>query len=196
MVLTALFFALPYRWRATVGADTRVLPAMIVCAVGSVACSLPLRRPRLAMLLLVAAVAVRGGSVAHAWHAADDQLHGMLGSIECLPPETRLLPIPLVAGPAKERPQRHFPAHAVVLRRAFVPTLFSAPDQQPLRLTMAHPEPWSVDEGILRVEEEVAREAYDFVWICNPDRLETRLPGAWERIYARDDIEVWRIARP
>jgi hypothetical protein len=51
-----------------------------------------------------------------------------------------------------------------------------------------------VDGGVLRVEEAVAREAYDFAWICNPDGLETRLPAAWERIYARDDIEVWRIA--
>jgi hypothetical protein len=131
--------------------------------------------------------------VAHAWHGADDRLHGMLPSLECLPAECRLLPIAIGPGLEKERPEWHFAAHAVVLRRAFVPTLFAAPDQQPLRLTIDHPVPWRVEHGVLQVEPEAARAAYDFAWICNPDRIATRIPEAWERIYAKDDVEVWRI---
>jgi hypothetical protein len=194
-VLLALYAALPHRWGMTSAADTRVLPAAMVSLLGWL-CSLPLRRPRLGLLLVLAAVLVRSGSVAHAWQGMDRRLQAAARSFECLPPECRLLPAPLVPPLSKDHPEWHFACEAVVERRAFVPTLFAYVDQQPLRLTKERSQPWSVRDGVFTVDEEAARRAYDYLWVCNSEGIELRIPPGFERVYALGDVTVWRIAAP
>lgn len=191
--LAGLYFLLPRNWRETASVDTRVLPVAMVCLLGWLASTLPLRYPRLGLLLLLLAVVTRTGSIAHAWHGLHGRLEALAPSLDAIPEGSRVLPITLVPGPAKEHPEWHYAAHAVTRRRAFVPTLFAYADQQPLRLTREFEDAWSLAAGTLHVDEGRAREGYDYVWLCNPGGISAPLPAGFERVYSNAGTEVWRI---
>ena len=110
-----------------------------------------------------------------------------------LTPQCRLLPLMLIPERSKAYPEQHFPCWAVVSHRALVPTLFAYHDQQPLRLHVSGPLPVKRTERGWEFEEAKVREAYDFVWIVNRRNESVVVPASFERMFAAENLELYRV---
>jgi hypothetical protein len=79
-----------------------------------------------------------------------------------------------------------------------VPTLFSAADQQPLAIR----EPFRdcvvaytliVGPKARLPEVELLRRCYDFVWMFHPNGPPPSMPEAFELVFSREAVSVWRV---
>lgn len=136
--LFLLYWALPDRLMTSQNADWRLLlPAALVLA-GAAAD--PFRSPRAMVTLAAAAIAVNLGAAylaQAAWRAGDSLRRDLAAVLAELPEEQVLSPYPS-ARTIREGflpPSAfHAAAYAVIWRRAFVPSVFAHPGQQPIAL--------------------------------------------------------------
>lgn len=195
--LAALYILLPFQLGSTSEADTRVLPALLVVGLAAVG-SAPLRRPRLAAVLLAACLLLRFGSILHAWDRLCNRLDADARSFALFAPGDRVLPVMLLPERSKNYPEYHFAAWAVPGRGAFLPTLFSQPDQQPLRIVPPYAFAAGLPKGCngpdaCTLKEGPLRERYDYVWLCNPAGKPVRAPWSFPLVYSEGTVTVWRV---
>lgn len=195
--LILAYVVLPFQLGSTSDTDSRLLPALLVCAIGWLG-GWPIRRFRLALGLLALGIVLRYGSVILAWNQMRDRLDDASASFASLEPGSRVVPVVLVPEISKNWPEGHYVCWSVVHQRTFVPILFSAADQQPLVIR----EPYrSRSEEYLRLVGPEARlpavqslrEDYDFVWVFNPFEKALPMPESFQRVYQSGAVSVWRI---
>jgi hypothetical protein len=196
-VLLVLFLVLPGQMGLASDLDARLLPAILVCLVGTLGFVTP-RFFRVAALLLAVCLVLRCGSVASAWNQLSAQLEGHAAGFAVLERHSRVLPIALLPELSPRYPGVHFVCWAVIEKEVFVPVLFCLPDQHMLRIAPGYLTAsesfddfyfWDEYEG----DEEKIRGRYDYLWLYNPLGKRARVPPSFTRIYSRDGVEVWRI---
>ncbi|MCI0681476.1 MAG: hypothetical protein L0Y71_05175 [Gemmataceae bacterium] len=191
ILLTALYVAIPFQLGGTSDTDSRLLPAMLVCALAWLG-SQPLRRVGLGLTFLAICFVIRQGSIIRAWHEHSRRLDVHAKAFDHLKLNSRVLPLVLVPQ-SKDYPEIHFPCWAVVEHRAFVPTLFAFRDQQPLRIVPPVPVATTRTDAGWQLDEPLVRQLYDFVWIYNPDNATVLVPASFELTFAADGLELWRV---
>jgi hypothetical protein len=185
-ILFILALVLPFRLGTTSDADSRPLPAMLVCVVALVA-FLPLRRPTLGLAILTVCLLLRYGSVLMAWHRFDAPLALQARAFAVLEPGRRVLPVLLAPTGSKENVEQHFLAWAVVERNVYLPTLFAYRGQQPLILHgPPRVKPGEIDEASLRGK-------YDYVWVLNLQGKDVHLPPSCASVFHEGPLEVWQV---
>jgi len=191
VLLGGLYIAIPFQLGDISDIDSRLLPAILVIALAAVS-SLPVRRFRWGVILLVLCLLVRQGSIAVAWHEQSRRLQAHAHAFDSLETHSRMLPLVLVPQLSKDYPETHFVCWAVVTHRAFVPTLFAYRDQPlqlhaPARLpAMKSGDGWEFDEAKVR-------ESYDFVWIYNPGNVAVAMPSSFVMVFAAEGLKLWRV---
>ena len=192
------YAALPAEVGGTSGADARMLPALIVCALAWLG-TMPSRWSRLGVALLAAAIVVRAADMFLAWDRLGARLQSEARSFDYIKPNSSVLPLILLSEFSKEHPEMHFASMAVIERHAYVPTLFAEADQQPLRLTgetrlvsrepLLQQMPLSADKRFTLSDPAAA--AYDYLWIYNPEGAALNLPREWERVFIEGSVTLW-----
>ena len=174
-----------------------VLFVLALAAVGAV----PLRRPRLGAVLLAACLLLRFGSILHAWDGLCGRLDAEARSFAVFRPGDRVLPVVLLPKRTKNYPEYHFAAWAAPDRGVFLPTLFTLPDQQPLRIVP----PFAFAAGLPKgcdgpdactLREAPLRDKYDYIWLYNPAGKAVRAPASFAARLLRGADGVARAARP
>ena len=192
--LSAMTLAVPVAWGSTFGADSRLMPALLVCIL-CLGARLQQRQLLLAGGLLAAALLVRYGSVYVEWNKLDLRLQRIAAAFQLFPAGSRIMP---VAGPsagftlAKSYPETGFVSWAIPLRGAYVPTLFAHRDQQPLELKLQLPICARLEDAEIVIDSRFAQAHYDFIWIFNPRRLPVRISPEFTNIFSEEDVTVWR----
>lgn len=192
LVLGVLYLVIPYQLGSTSDTDTRLLPALLVCALALLG-SLPMRRLAPGLGLLAVCLLVRFGAVVYAWDRFAPRLDAHARAFAALEPGGRVLPVVLVPEDSKDYPEKHFLAWAVVSRHIFDPTLFALPDQHTLRITAPRPRCLTVKQGVCEVAETPTRACYDCVWVDNPANRAVRLPPGCDRIFANVPVDPRRV---
>ena len=196
-VLAALYLLLPFQLGSTSDADTRVPPVLFVLALAAVGAA-PLRRPRLGAVLLAACLLLRFGSILHAWDGLCGRLDAEARSFAVFRPGDRVLPVVLLPKRTKNYPEYHFAAWAAPDRGVFLPTLFTLPDQQPLRIVP----PFAFAAGLPKgcdgpdactLREAPLRDKYDYIWLYNPAGKAVRAPASFSRVFSEGALTVWRV---
>jgi hypothetical protein len=190
-LLFGLYLVVPYELGTTSDTDSRLLPALFVCALAWLA-FVPVRWPRLAMALLALCLLVRVGSTWHAWGRMAARGEHYARAFELFPSGGRVLPVVLVPPGARQPIDRHFLCWAVLSRDVFVPTLFVDPGQHPLALNAPTPECVRQGPDGPVLDADCARENYDFLWVYNPYGVPFALSGSCTRVYEADALTVWR----
>jgi hypothetical protein len=190
--LMSLYLLLGAQMGTTADNDSRVLPALLVCAVSLVGV-LPMRRVALGFVLLGVCLVFRYGSVIHLWDTYSRRLEVHEEALARLEPGDRVLPIVLVPDQSPRYPEQHFVCWSVPLRETFVPTLFAHRDQQPLRITVDRPRThFEGPEGVV-LDGIVVSKFYDVVWVDNRTSVPVRVPERFEAIYQRGSLTLWRV---
>jgi hypothetical protein len=198
-IMFAVSYAvLPLQIGATSGADARILPALIVCALAWLG-TMPSRWSWPGLALLGIAIVVRAADMSFAWDRLDARLRGEARSFAYIQRDASVLPLILISEFSKEHPEMHFASMAVIERHAYVPTLFSEADQQPLRLTgetrlvsrepLLRLMPLSADKRFTLSDPAAA--SYDYLWIYNPEDATLTLPHEWERVFIEGRVTLW-----
>lgn len=137
IALIAVYLAMPSRFLSASGIDHRLPIAIALLFVGAsdwsgVAARLRLRIAVAGLALFAVRLAVVGG----VWVHADRLYDSLAAGFDEIPRGARLaVAAPSSGTQAGGAPLLHFPTLAVVLRDAFVPSLFADPAQQPIRFT-------------------------------------------------------------
>jgi hypothetical protein len=195
IVLTIVSLLMPSRIMGIAGVETR-LPCMVALAL-SVAV-LPdfrfsARTAALATGLAVLVVAARSAWIGHIWVDRQPDLASVSRALEHVPAGAAILPLENLPGTAQmaQAPTGrflgnnpifwHYPTLAIMDRHAFVPTLFTAAGQQPVRVLP----PWkniSVVAGPLAPVDKLGdptqgvatylsrwRDCFDYILVVNAD---------------------------
>jgi hypothetical protein len=197
-----LYFILPDKWRSTNDLDSRLLPGLFTCLLAflgsmrippDVFSARGRFGPRISMglALLTACLVLRDASIFGAWQHLDNRLRAEAGAFDLLPVRCKLLPVALIPKMTKEHPEIHFAAWAAAYKEAFVPTLFTMPDQQPLTLNLPARR---VEAQTLEIDDNLAQQ-YDYLWVFNPEGRELSVPPRFERVFAAEYVTMWRIPK-
>jgi hypothetical protein len=196
--LTLLYLVIPFQLSLTSDTDSRILPAILVCALAALVAALPalpltLARVRLASMLLAICLVVRFGSIVYNWNSLERRLQPLADAMAHIEPGSRVLPVLLVPDASKDYPERHFLAWAVPTKNIFYPGLFHYSDQQPL--VFRAPVPVSILKRAngVEVEGEKTRECYDYVCVIRLSDKTVRLPTEFEPVFAADAVTLWRV---
>ena len=190
-VLATFYLVLPFQFRSTTDADSRLLPAVII---GVVAClgTLPLHRLALGAALLALCLVVRYGSIIRAWDRLSDRLAVHAQTFEIIETGSRVLPV-LLNPLNKENPEGNFLCWAVIRKGAFVPQMFASPDQQPLRLTLHSPNSVACGPNGYWINAAQARLCFDYAWVYNPEGRAVHIPEEWRCLYSVNALTLWQI---
>jgi hypothetical protein len=203
---TVAFFVLyavfPSEIGTTDSADSRMLPALVVCALAWLG-TLPVRWSWAGLTLLAGAIAIRTADTSVAWHRLDARLRDEARSFAFIEPDSSVLPLILVSDFSKENPETHFACLAVIERHAYVATLFAYADQQPLQLTgptrlvskpgdpaILQSNPLTSD-GRFMLSDPASVTSYDYLWVYNPVMAKLDLPPEWSRVFAGGRVTLW-----
>lgn len=198
LLLATLYLAFPRAFGSNDSVDTRLLPALLICAVGFMGCW-PARRLGLAVGILAVCVTIRHASIIVAWNGLRDRLDAQGRCFDHLEPGSRVLPLILTDALGKEWPETHFPCLAVVFRQAMVPTVFTHPDQQPLHIRTGEGCAGPVDfEQVVGRDARMPdsgylRENFDYVWLFNPHDKPIEVPVSFEPVCSIGKLTVWRV---
>jgi hypothetical protein len=194
IVLSLLYLLIPLQLGTTSDADSRLLPAILVCALAWIG-TCPPRRFLRALTLLAMCLVVKIGGIAWAWNQLDRRLVEHAHAFELIPPRSRVMP--LVIGPStggsKDFPEDHFAEWLVPLKDVFIPTLLAIPDQQPLVIDPRCKVFVCRTADGIEIDEQRVRECYDFVWLVNPTKAPVRIPAAFEVVFADDWVTLFRV---
>lgn len=135
LALCAVAVLMPSKLLGTWGADLR-LPVVIACIfVGATTLHMKNLRLAVALIAVVGALfAIRAGVVADMWRGYDRQIADFRKTLKVLPKGASLLLAETEWRELETRTYWHVASYAVIDRSAFVPTLFTDPTQQPIRL--------------------------------------------------------------
>jgi hypothetical protein len=137
IALGITYLAMPSHIFGAFGADHRLPLAIALALVASLRWTAASEKIKARLMTGAAALlAVRLGAIMVSWHHSDRIYASLLPVLDALPEGARLA----VAAPpegvhAAVTPLDHVPTLAIIRRDAFVPTLFTFPMQQPIRLT-------------------------------------------------------------
>jgi hypothetical protein len=190
--LAGLYLLIPFQLGTTTDADSRLLPALLVCAL-AVVISLPVRRPALGAALLAVCLGVRFGSIVSNWDRLSERLDSASRSLAVFEPGSRVMPVILIPTNSKEYPEQHFVSWAVISRDIFVPTMLAYRGQQPLAVTIPCGLYLRELPDSCAVDEKQVRQCYDYLWVYNPKGKRLRLPNSFERVFSDDSLTVWRV---
>lgn len=136
LAIGAVYLALPSTLLTGAGADHR-LPLVLFLLLAAATRPLDLSSPRLAFVAsaLLALFVARMAVIEVTWRSAAEVYRQDLALLARLPEGVRLaVAAPSAAIQAGPAPEYHLPVLAIPLRKAFVPTLFAYPSQQPVGL--------------------------------------------------------------
>ena len=190
-VLVVFYLAMPWQWGSTSDADSRVLPALLVCLLAWFG-RMPLKWFGLAVGLLGLALVLHFGDVLISWHRLDSRLSVAEVAFDHIPPGSRIMPVNM-STMSKVDLEPHFVCWAVVLNDSYVPSLFAYRDQQPLELKPSTKIWARMEEGVLEFDEGGTRANYDFVWLYNPQETPARIPPSFTQVFAANGLTLWRV---
>jgi hypothetical protein len=175
----------------SVGADTRLLPAILVAVLASLG-ELPVRRLALCMVLLASCLAVRDGAVIRAWDRLSARLDSHARTFALIERGSRVMPVTIT--PIDYNfPDDQFISWAAVFRDAFVPTLYARRDSHVLRLVSPCGIYVKPAAGGYEFEEGPIRECYDYVWLYDPEQKAVRIPRGWRRLFSANSLSLWQV---
>lgn len=187
--LAVMFLILPKTLGTTESADSRVLPAFLICCLAVVA-DFPMRRLVWGgALALAACLVVRQVEIDRAWNGFTRQFAGWAEGFDYFPDRSRIQPIVIHEPWGPMYPQRAFFAWVVLERDVFVPGLFTMPGQHPLRASGAVSTPGPTCNWELKPDQ---LDGYTHLWVQNQDGIEITLPDTFERVFVREGVEVWK----
>jgi hypothetical protein len=202
VIFLVLYAVLPSEIGTTDSADSRMLPALVVCALAWLG-TLPVRWSWAGLVLLVGSIGARTADASVTWHRTDARLSDEARSFLFIEPGSSVLPLILVKDWSKENPETHFASLAVIERHAYVATLFAFADQQPLRLTgptqlVSKPgdpailgtNPITTD-GRFTLPDPASVNNYDYLWVYNPLAAKLDFPPEWSRVFASERVTLW-----
>jgi hypothetical protein len=137
VALGVSYLAMPTHILSAFAADHRLPLATALTLVASLRWTGTPEKIKARLMTGAAALfALRLGAILVSWHQSDRIYASLLPALDAIPEGGRLA----VASPptgvhAMVTPLDHFPTLAIIRRNAFVPTLFTFPNQQPIRLT-------------------------------------------------------------
>jgi hypothetical protein len=207
MLLTTLaYLTVPTTLYTGSAADRRVPVMLALLLIAGTAPRLwPPRRAVLIGASVAALLLVRWGVVEAAWLHADRVYRADLQVLSQLPEGARLA----VAAPGDAigvtaAPELHLPTLAVVLRHAFVPTVFAYPTQQPMILSgeaaalAARTEPAALWDSLMTGNRAAARAMLDgYGFVLMTDRYPVRPPATACLAFmaGSDRFRLYRIDR-
>jgi hypothetical protein len=197
IALVACYLVLPQQLGTTSPADGRVLPAILICALALLA-DRPVRRPLLGGVLLASSLIVRDVEVDRSWKQLERRLETYAGAFQQLTPRSRVLPVTLMDHWGPKFPERTVLAWAVAEREIFVPDLTVGAGQFLVRSAIpCNPYP-PREAGPEAVDLEGFRslDCYDFLWVLNCNGSKVRVPAQFEVIDTRNQLTVWKRAKP
>jgi hypothetical protein len=202
VIFIFLYAVFPSEIGTTDSADSRMLPAVVVCALAWLG-TLPVRWSWAGLALLAAAIGARTVDASFAWQRLDARLSDEARSLAFVEPGSSVLPLILVTDFSKENPETHFACLAVIERHAYVATLFAFADQQPLQLTgptqlVSKPgDPATLQtnpltgDGRFMLSDPTSVAGYDYLWIYDPVMAKLDLPPEWSRVFASERVTLW-----
>jgi hypothetical protein len=202
VIFFVLYAVLPSKIGTTDSADSRMLPALAVCALACLG-TLPVRWSWAGLALLAGAIGARTTDTSLAWQRMDARLSDEARSLAFIEPGSSVLPLILVTDFSKENPETHFACLAVIERHAYVATLFAFADQQPLQLTgprqlVSKPgDPATLQsnpltsDGRFKLSDPASVTSYDYLWVYNPVTARLDFPPEWSRIFASGRVTLW-----
>lgn len=147
IVLGIAAVLMPSKMFGTWGADLRLPTVMALVFIGSTTLRMENRRLAAGLVALVVVLfTVRMGVIAQSWREFDRQITDFRTTLKMLPEGASILPAETEWRSLATRTYWHLATYAVIDRSAFVPTLFTDPTQQPIRLT---PRYASEDPGLV-----------------------------------------------
>jgi hypothetical protein len=189
-LLTLAYLLLPNDV-VSVGADTRLLPAILVAVIAALG-QLPVRRLAICMLLLAASIAVRDGAVIHAWDRFSVRLDSHEKTFDLIERGSRVMPV-TITPVDYSFPDDQFISWAAVFRDAYIPTLYARRDSHVLRIVSpceVYAEPTA--DGY-EFDEKRIRECYDYVWLYDPEHKAERIPKSWQQLFSENSLTLWRV---
>jgi hypothetical protein len=193
VMLVIAYLVLPHNL-LSVGADSRLLPAILVTVLSALG-KLPVRRVAFAVVVLAACVVLRGGAVVRAWNGISVRLDSYAQAFALIEPGSRVMPV-TPTWVDYNYPDMAFYAWAAVSRDAFIPTLFSRQDSHVLHLTAQNTIFVKREVDRYEFEEGPVSDSYDYVWLYNPEQKAVRVPEGWRRVFSADPMSLWRVAAP
>jgi hypothetical protein len=202
IVLLMLYLIFPTKIGTTDSADSRMLPALVVCALAWLG-TLPVRWSWAGLALVVGAIGARTADVSSAWQITNARLRDEARSLAFIEPGSTVLPLILVKDWSKENPETHFASLAVIERHAYVATLFAYADQQPLQLNgplqlVSKPgDPATLEtnpltsDGRFILSDPHSVSAYDYLWVYDPVLARLDFPPEWHRVFASGEVTLW-----
>jgi hypothetical protein len=192
-LLLIFYIFIPYELGTTSAADTRLIPAILVCTLAVVA-GMPIRRPLAGACLLASCLIVRHVEIYQAWSRLGNRLDRYAEAFRFISPGSRILPINIPSHvSSKEQPEHHFHCWAVIEKNVFDPLLFAHAGQFVLRRSFPESYPMKIDLSNCN-SNELSR-SYDYLWIMNLESQAMSLPPGLDPIYIQGSLTLCRIIR-
>lgn len=140
--LSLVFLAMPFTLLGSGFADFRLPIAITVFAIAATRWrALPKRAALLLSTAIVALVVVRVAAMTSEWAEGNDRYAAVMRSMTAMEPGRKLLTViaeeDLSTRFLRRPPIDHAAGFAVLVRQAFVPTIFAEPEKQPIAFTSA-----------------------------------------------------------
>jgi hypothetical protein len=204
--MLALFFVMPMELFSGWGADHRLLPALGLLLVGSIAPAPPTgtvmrRMGVLATVAIVALVAIRVGAVTMEWRKSDQEYAEYLAAFDYITPGSRMF----YAFGHKDgnkriglRPNYHLPLLVLARHDVYVPFLFASDSggftlqYQPDADTLQRLSPGPVLLNRRSPDWSSILNRYDYFLLVNQDYFDTPVPQQLALIYAGPTVRLYR----
>jgi len=191
-VLALWYLVTPFQLGTTSDADSRILPAVLICLLAMFG-AIPIQRWRIGIALLTVCLLIRFGSIAIAWNGLSRRLEDQAQAFAFLEPHDRVLPVVLLPEESKSYPEKHFVSWAVIERGVYVSNLFSHLDQHTLRIFPPTKEYGRILNTGYFINNEEVRKKFDYVWVFNPDGKIIQVPPKYEELFSQDSLTLWRV---
>ena len=208
-LLALVYLAMPSQLATASGADHRIpLLLGLVLFAGS---EWATPRPAVQRAFLAGALALfllRLGMLVASWQASDRVYAGLLPALDQIPRGSRVaVAYPPEALNSEATPLTHFPTLAILRRDAFVPTLFTAPTQQPVALRPPYREMadrlpperlWSAfvaGAAPLEAPERAVLADYDYIVFVGRRPFSVAAPDGLALAFAAPRLALFRLVR-
>lgn len=201
--MLVLFLVMPMELFSGWGADHRLLPALGLLLIGSIA---PTKQSTgwlgvLGTALILGLVLVRAGAVTLEWRKSNQDYAEYVAAFETIPNGSRMFYAFGHRGMEKEisiRPVYHLPLLLLARRDVYVPFLFASnsgsftlqyrPGVEPLQHLSKGP----VLLGGQSPDWGAIQDQFDYVFLVNQTYFDTPVPKAWTQVFAGKNVKVYK----
>jgi hypothetical protein len=196
VILLLAYVASPMVLFTSWAADTRfVLPAVLLLLL-AIDIEMPRRSGALLLATVSALFVVRSSTIWSTWRSLDPPTACAIRLLDRLPVGATVFPAFFASEDLRvdkrTRAFEHVVQYATVTRRAYVPTLFAMPGQQPLVFRQKPPfDEWTAERGAALYAQ------YDYVWAYNePAALRRELGRTATLVGETDGFSLWAVQPP